>query len=202
MHTAENVQEVTGSEEKDDLVRACMTGADSTGEAFSKLFTLYQPFLLRFVMKRFHIQQTDAEDVVQETFILAQRKFGSLRSVEAFSTWMHQIAIHQVINKSRTRSSGDTSLDEFQASCIVSRQPKPEARMMQEELAEAVRSAVAALKPEFRQAVEDIEFHEMTYDETARLRNVPCGTVKTRRMRGMDQLHTSKKLRALFEQSC
>lgn len=201
MHTAESAQEVPNSEES-DCIRTCLEGKDENGEAFSIIYKQYQPILVSFIMQRFHRQEMEAEDIVQETFILAKKNFSTLEEARAFKRWIHQIAVNQTKNRFRGGYSKQVSLNECQANSIFSRQPKPDDRLLQEELAEAVRSAVAALKPEFRQAVEDIEFGDMKYDEAAKLRNIPCNTVKTRRMRGMDQLHTSKKLRALFEQSC
>ena len=72
--------------------------------------------------------RTDAEDLLQEIFLLAYRKLPDFRGESAVGTWLYRLAMNRCLDhlKSRqTRASGVTStLDENQASMPVSSQSK------------------------------------------------------------------------------
>lgn len=61
--------------------------------AFDLLVTKYQRKLFRLVL-RLVSNQTEAEDVVQETFIKAYRALHQFRGDSAFYTWLYRIG-HQ-----------------------------------------------------------------------------------------------------------
>jgi RNA polymerase sigma-70 factor, ECF subfamily len=46
----------------------------------------------------------DAEDLAQDVFIQVQRKLASFRGDSAFTTWLHRIAVNQVLMHFRKRS--------------------------------------------------------------------------------------------------
>jgi len=59
--------------------------------AYEEIVRHYQDRLLRFLMVR-GLQQVDAEDAAQSTFVAAWQNLSSYRSKWRFSTWLYTIA--------------------------------------------------------------------------------------------------------------
>ena len=56
--------------------------------------------------------QSEAEDLTQETFLTIFRKIQSFRGESAFSTWVHRVAVNTVLMRLRKKSVASDSLDE------------------------------------------------------------------------------------------
>ncbi|MEU7823398.1 sigma-70 family RNA polymerase sigma factor [Catellatospora sp. NPDC049133] len=76
------------------LARAAAAG---DREAFDRLYRLYRPGLLGFVSRQVGDRHT-AEDVVQETFLVAWRDLAKLRDPEAIRTWLFSIAYKRAMS--------------------------------------------------------------------------------------------------------
>jgi len=70
---------------------------------FEELVRRFQSPLLHFLMRRLGSHH-DAEDLLQETFLIAHRKLRSYRSAWRFSTWIFTIAHRLALSKRRRRS--------------------------------------------------------------------------------------------------
>lgn len=90
--------------DEQQLVSAAKNGSS---EAFNKLLLLYQNRLYRFLLTRCSVQ-SDAEDVLQETFISAFKYMHTYDERWKFSTWLYRIALR----KAATFTSSTTQLDE------------------------------------------------------------------------------------------
>jgi len=69
---------------------------------FEELVRRFQPSLLHFLIRRTGSRQ-DAEDLVQETFLVAYRNLGRYRSSWRFSTWLFTIASRLASSAKRRR---------------------------------------------------------------------------------------------------
>jgi RNA polymerase sigma-70 factor (ECF subfamily) len=56
--------------------------------------------------------QSEAEDLTQETFLTVFRKIQSFRGESAFSTWVHRVAVNTVLMRLRKKELASNSLDE------------------------------------------------------------------------------------------
>ncbi|MEL6760905.1 MAG: sigma-70 family RNA polymerase sigma factor [Myxococcota bacterium] len=74
--------------------------------AFTALVEHYQPRLLRFLRARCG-SSSDAEDVLQDTFVNAYRYLYSYDARWAFSTWLYRIAIRNAARHSRAANRAD-----------------------------------------------------------------------------------------------
>jgi RNA polymerase sigma-70 factor (ECF subfamily) len=82
--------------EQTELVKQAQEGDE---QAFTDLVKTHQNLVLGYAFNRlgdFH----RAQEVVQETIIIAHAKLGSLNDPEAFSGWLRGIALHLFISHS------------------------------------------------------------------------------------------------------
>jgi RNA polymerase sigma-70 factor (ECF subfamily) len=71
---------------------------------FEELVRRFQSPLLHFLIRRIGSRH-DAEDLLQETFLVAYRKLGSYQSAFRFSTWLFTIANNLATSAWRRRNS-------------------------------------------------------------------------------------------------
>ena len=128
---------------------------------------------------------SDAEDVLQETFV---RVWSRVDTYDAMlgspATWLVRIARNRAIDRLRARRArGNINVaadeDASRASEPITR-VTPETMLEDRTLAGAVRTALAALTPAQRTLIEAAYFEGYTHSELATRFGVPLGTVKTR----------------------
>lgn len=74
--------------------RKLVVGATSGDrQSFEELVKLYERFIFGIVSK--HGPKEEVEEIAQEIFLSAFRSISSLREPEAFSTWLHGIALRR-----------------------------------------------------------------------------------------------------------
>jgi len=130
--------------------------------------------------------QTDAEDVTQQAFLMAQDRWEQLRDEEKAKSWLFTIARNAWLKE--LRGSRD------RVSCFLDELPGPPAPAVAEFDDEQLQSALSALPEEFRSPVILFYFHEFSYREIAATMGVPIGTVMSRLARAkalLRQLLTS-----------
>ena len=81
--------------------------------AFDLLVLKYQSRLLSLV-NRLVSNQSDALDVLQDTFVKAYRSLHTFRGESAFYTWLYRIAVNTAKNHlaSKLKESKDVSVDD------------------------------------------------------------------------------------------
>ena len=87
----------------DCSAEACaLCAAGGCSACFEEILRRYQSPLLHFLCRRLGSRH-DAEDVLQETFLIVHRKIGRYRASWRLSTWLFTIA-HRLAVSSRRRS--------------------------------------------------------------------------------------------------
>lgn len=140
---------------------------------------------------------TEAEDVVQETFLRAWHGLERFRSESSLKTWLYAIALNRarvrhgtlarlraVFTPGRTRGDDAfASLDDAAAPAL-----SPEENALLADRRRRLRAALHTLPDEFRVAVVLRDLEELSYEEIAEVLGVPIGTVRSRLARGRAQL--------------
>jgi RNA polymerase sigma-70 factor, ECF subfamily len=128
----------------------------------------------------------DAEDAVQEAFLVAYQRLASFRGEASFKTWLLTIAFHQAINRRRAvnrwwRRIAEIGSDQ-QMEDIPSAHPasSPEQQAVDDELRRHVAAEIRALKPKLRDALLLAQAGEYTYEEIGAMLGAPLGTIKWR----------------------
>ena len=135
-----------------------------------------------------------AEDVALEVYLQAWRQAARFDAATGSAlAWLSTLARTRAIDAWRARrrqAARQESLD-VQAELLVSEAPGPEARGQQAERAARVRTAVDALPPEQRRALQAAFFSGLTHVEVAAALGQPLGTVKTRIRAGLTALRAA-----------
>lgn len=159
-----------------DLVRRCRRGAPT---AFEPLVRGHEARALA-VAEALLGDADDAADAVQEAFVRAFRNLKTLREGSPFGPWFRTI----LRNLCRDRLRGaDRRRVEWTPETMDRQgwtEPDGAAGLEREELAGAVRSALARLPAEHREILVLKEMEEMRYAEIAAALEIPRGTVASR----------------------
>lgn len=158
--------------------------------------------LYRFV-RSMTASDSDAEDIVQETYLRAFRAMDGFDGRANLSTWLIRIAINVTHNR-RRKSQVSEPIDDidnivsFNAytnprSPMTHAAPTPEQSAAQDQIRRYLESAVDQLPEEFRTVFMLRAVEEFSIEETAAALDIRPETVKTR-------LHRAKhRLRALLD---
>ncbi len=142
--------------------------------------------------------KADAEDVVQDAYLRAFRAFDSLTG-DDIKPWLLTIVRNVAyrwlsIRKRRTNVvsidavlPGDDGEGAYRPE-LVSEEPSAEALLIGRADQALVRKALGELPPAFRETIILRELEGLTYQEIARVTDVPVGTVMSRLARARDQL--------------
>src|SRR5437763_1885793 len=178
-------------------------GADGTGArgldgAFRELVRRHERpvFALHYRVVR---DRGLAEDLAQETFIKVLNGIGSYNPQFRFSSWIFKIANNAAIDQLRKRELDTLSLDgsphattpEAMRATTPQLGDKGETPLQEleaRELGGAIERAIALLRPEYRSCIllRHVEGH--SYEEIARILELPLGTVKTYIHRARNEL--------------
>lgn len=140
---------------------------------------------------------SDAADVVQESYLRAYRNLKQFAGRARFSTWLTQIAVREARARSRrswARGERRDGAAEKEAHDEPATGPDPEKRVMVLEAKTILEAAIDALPDLYRTVFVMRVLEEMSTAETARCLNLSEDAVKTRLLRARALLR--KKLSA------
>jgi RNA polymerase sigma-70 factor (ECF subfamily) len=153
-------------------------------EAFAAIVRRWQTPLVNLAY-RFCGDRGRAEEMAQEAFLRAYRGLDGFRGDAAFSTWLFSLATNVYCSELRRIPQRMVALDEAP-------EPADPASMIEAHERRdrdlAVRRAVLALPPKYREAMLLFYFHEMDVPAAAQSLGLPEGTVKARLHRGREIL--------------
>jgi RNA polymerase sigma-70 factor, ECF subfamily len=172
--------------------------------AFSELVNQYSRKIYRLAK---HITQNDseAEDVLQETFLKAFEHLGDFQGQSKFYTWIVRIAVNESLMKLRKRRSDrtvplDEPLDTGEDTVvreIAVWDENPEQQYSREEIGRILDEAIQSLKPTFRTVFVLRDIEELSTEETAQALDISIPAVKSRMLRARLQLR--EKLTRFFK---
>ncbi len=183
------------------LVSATLQGDKS---AYRVLVERYQDRLIRVALDILK-NSSDAEDVVQESFVKAFLSLAKFKGQASFYTWLHRITFNMAVDLQRKNqrrggqhfeysedvsvSSNITSRDISHAnsgSVSVSQNPAsqniegPQEALLRRETGERIDRVLASLSYEHRAVIILREVDGLDYEEIAAALGVPRGTVMSR----------------------
>jgi RNA polymerase sigma-70 factor (ECF subfamily) len=129
---------------------------------------------------------SDAEDLVQDTYLKAFRAAGQFRPGTNLKAWLFTILQNTFRNLRRDRGREPVDIDSetVERAPVRADAPDPEQRLIAKTLDADLREALDALPPAFREAVWLRDVEDLTYADIAQVLDVPIGTVMSRISRG------------------
>lgn len=169
-----------------ELLRKAGRGDEA---AFLLLYERHRTPVFRFACRMLGCARL-AEDVTQECFLSILKRPDAFRAEQAsLRTYLCAIVRHLALKQLR-RQGQETLVDEVpEEASAATTSDDPLRRVLDEEAAEAVRAAIAALPPLQREAVLLFEYEEMSLAEIAAVCASDVGTIKSRLHRARERLH-------------
>ena len=122
-----------------------------------------------------------ALDATQDTFLTVFRKAEQFQGRSAVGTWIYRIAVNTCYDQLRRARRRPT---EHLPDHLDPSDPSAEEAIASAALRPEIETALAALPPDFRNAVILADLEGLPLPEAAQILGVPVGTVKSRVFRG------------------
>lgn len=175
-------------------------------QAFGVLVEKYNKKLFR-LLSRMVRDQSEIEDIVQDSFIKAYRAINNFRGDSAFYTWLYRIGVNTAKNhlmalSRRPKAMNDVELEDienFDDAGDLRSYETPESALMAKEIAATVNETIEQLPEELKSAITLREIDGLSYEEIAEIMDCPIGTVRSRIFRARESI--AEKLKPLIETS-
>src|SRR4030095_11376036 len=172
------------------LIARCVVSDDR--HAFAELVKRHQSTVRACLRKLTAGNHALADDLSQETFVLAWRHLKSFRQEARFSTWLYRIATNCWLADARKRKEellgdrlDDVADDENDVPHIDdSHADHARGTSIKVDL----ERAMAVLSDAERAAIVQCYHNDLTHEEAAYVLGMPVGTVKTHVLRGKQKL--------------
>jgi RNA polymerase sigma-70 factor (ECF subfamily) len=152
------------------IILRCQTGDK---DAFAELIERYQA-PLRYFISSLSAGTEVTEDIFQETWLTVIRQIYTLKSTEAFSTWLYRIARNKVYLRLRRKHK----VSELNENIPVPNDT--EDKVFSPEDATEIHRCLKKLRPEHKEVLMLRFLEQMSYQEIARVINCSMGTIKSR----------------------
>lgn len=174
---------------QNDDGRLIQATLDGDTDAFGRLVQKYQDRLFHGISHMLG-SPSDAEDVVQEAFVLAYTRLGSFQAKSQFYTWLYRIAINTGIShKRKKRPVVSLDADHSPAHGMADEKSEsPDHGMHVQEQSAEVHRALNRLSEEHRRIIVLREMDGLCYESISEILKLPVGTVRSRLHRARAQM--------------
>lgn len=166
-------------------------------QAFELLMRRHNQLLYRTARSILR-DDAEAEDVVQDAYLLAYRGIGKFRGDARLATWLTRIVVNQAIARSRKRSrraeiirlDGESKWDDEPAEVNMTEAvcAQPERSLLRTEALRLLEAKIDELPNAFRTVFMLRAIEEMSVEEVALCLDIPEATVRTRFFRARSLL--------------
>jgi RNA polymerase sigma factor (sigma-70 family) len=161
--------------------------------AFSELVRRYQSAVRATLRRLTGGNHALADDLAQETFLLAYRNLKSFRQEARFSTWLYRIATNAFLADARKRKEellgdDDATLADDDESAAATPGDHSGDHAHAVGLRLDMERALALLSEGERAAIVQCYHNDLSHEEAAYVLDCPVGTVKTNILRGKQKL--------------
>ncbi len=181
-----------------ELVASALAGSQP---AFRDLVVRFERPVYTLVLRMVHDSST-AEDLAQEVFLKAYRHLATYDPQRKFASWLFKIAHNTTIDHLRRADlntvplapmAGEAAGDEAEGGGLLAvladtATESPGVTAERHAMARALERAIAALRPEYREAVMLRYVEGLSYQEVCEALGLPMGTLKTNLHRARKQL--------------
>lgn len=180
----------------EELIKSALQGNQ---EAYKQLLERHRHAIFHIAYKIVRNSE-EAADLVQETFMKAFASLATYRFEYRFSTWLYRIAANNAIDLLRKRKIEALSLDqpvETRDGSVELQLPdwthNPEFDFTRKQRRISIDEAIESLPDKYREVIVYRHSEDKSYDEIARILDIPVGTVKARIFRARELLKRKLK---------
>jgi RNA polymerase sigma-70 factor, ECF subfamily len=159
---------------------------DASHENFSMVVD-EQMEMIRRLTYRVVLNEHDADDITQETFISAYQDIGKFQQKAKFTTWLCRIAHNKAYSYLRTSKNRFDNHSDLEIEAVASKNNNPDNRMETIEEHEKIHKALAGLPEHLRSAILLITIDEIPIEEAVYILNCKKATLYWR-------LHKARKM--------
>jgi RNA polymerase sigma factor (sigma-70 family) len=166
----------------DELVEKCKQGEV---QSYKELYHRYSKAMFNTSLRIVN-NHSDAEDVLQESFLAAFNHIQDFDHSSAFGAWLKRIVINKSISLLRKRKLVMVDIDETSAT-----NAKEEDRLDEEDFqlkVESIKKAVTELPNGYRTVLSLVLFEQCSYEEVSEILNISETTARTQYHRGKQKL--------------
>ena len=188
-----------GDPDADPIPALVAAALDGDAASWNRLVERYTPVVLS-VVRRFRLQGTDADDVVQIVWLRLVEKLGAIREPEALPGWIVTTARRECLHLIRARRlMSPTDLDE-QAPPAGSGDTALDSDLLEAERHAALLAALAELPDRQRNLLLLLlEDPPLSYDEISARLDMPVGSIGPTRARALARIRSSHAMQALLD---
>ena len=186
-----------------DLIQAINSGQT---EKFQNLVKRYEQKLYNFSLRMCR-NASDAEDMIQDTFLNVFKYLKNFRHETKFKNWLYKVAASTCIKKRRKSKFApdrELSLDEFlpddeaeKPNSVPEWAMLPLDKLLNEELSSVINKTILTLPKKYRVVIILRDIEGFSTAETAQILNLSPSNVKVRLHRA--RLYLRDKLKGYFE---
>ena len=180
-----------------ELARRISAGDHAAFEALMRQFNRPLFRIARSILK----DDAEAEDALQEAYVISYAGMSKFRSEAKLSTWLTRIVINESLGRLRKQkrdrvvipfsSEGHEEAAVKEAAVSDDSKTSPEAATLRGELRALLERKIDELPMAFRTVFMMRELEEMTVEETAQCLEIPEATVRSRLFRAKGLLRES-----------
>ena len=186
-----------------ELIQAINSGQT---DKFQELVKRYEQKLYNFSLRMCR-DPSDAEDMIQETFLNVFRYLNDFRYETKFKNWLYKVAASTCIKKRRKSKFApekELSLDEFRPGSeaeVPDQVPEwalmPLDKLLNQELSNTINQEILSLPKKYRLVIVLRDLEGFSTAETGQILNLSSANVKVRLHRA--RLYLRDKLKGYFE---
>ncbi len=150
-------------------------------DAFKSLYSHYSPFLWRILFKMVSGDQTQAQELLQDSFVKIYSALKHFRSDSSFSTWAYRIAYNESMHALARRTKQKTWIP-FDDQ--ISGKSKTDSYNEREFVSKLLKS----LSPQERFLLIAKEVDDFSYEEISEITGQSAGALRTKLHRIKEQL--------------
>ncbi len=172
----------------EDLVKSALDNQN----AFAELINRYQIPLRRYIHRLAKLDDTDIDDILQESFIKLYLNLNDFNAELKFSSWLYRIVHNETMNYFRKRSV------KYEISLEIEHEEKWRqfwkddgiTQLDQSLSAKKIHQVLNKLSPHYREVLILRYFEEKDYDEISDILQKPPGTIASWLNRAKTQFHS------------
>jgi len=167
---------------ENELINRCKNG---DMKSYELLYARYSHAMYHTCLRIVN-NTSDAEDMLQETFLDAFTTLKKLKDTRAFAGWLKRIAINKSLNYVNRQKRAWVELDGITDTDV------PEEEIVDEELfrfkIEAIQKELVQLPENQRIVISLHVFEDLDFEEIAELAGIPSSTVRSHYARGRQRV--------------